>query len=349
MKKIITSLLALIICINTSGCYDSKEISRIAFVIAVGFDENSYTFQIVKPSSFDGESSDNSPLLAETISASNVYDAMDKLNSKVAEACDFSHIKIVVFSQKVTENGIKKQIDAMLKSNDFHPNIKIAMCEGKASDYMKDMKIPLNTNPAEYYENLFRYGFTQYSPDTRLKDMQKNYSTHIKGNVIPIINGNKGMAILRNFKLTGTANYHNTLIYNLLKNNGFQGDFTITEDVVVNLKKTVCNSDVIINKNSADIVVNLTLEGNIIWEEENTDIKSVEKRTKEKLEEDIKNLLQKCSTTYKADIFDFYKPAKTQYTTIQSWEKEIWQTIFENATYKVYVDVKIKREGLNIN
>lgn len=349
MKKITALLLSFMLSINLSGCYDTKEISEIAFVIAVGFDRSDYTFQIVKPSAFEGEGSEDSPLLTKTITAKNIYDAMDKLNSMISETCDFSHIKIAVFSQEVTETGIEKQVDAMLKSSDFHPNIKVAMCQGKVSDYMKDMKIPLNTNPAEYYENIFGHEFTQYSPDTRLKDLQKNYSSHIKGCAIPIINGEKGMAIISDFKLTGTANEENTLIFNMLKNTDFDGNFTVTDNIVVNLKKTMCDLDINTNGTPTDITVKIKLEGNVKWDETDTDITVIEKQTKEKIENEVKNFLYRCSTHYKADILDFYKIAKTHYTTLKNWENANWQELFENASYNVTVDVNIKREGLNIN
>ena len=349
MKKIISLMLSLMFTISLSGCYDSKEISQTAFVIAVGFDRNYYTFQIVKPSAFEGDDSEDSPLLTKTISSPNVYEAMDKLNSSVSETCDFSHIKIAVFSKDTVETGIEQQINAMLKSNKFHPNIKIAMCEGKVSDYMKDMKIPLNTNPAEYYENLFRHKLTQYSPDTRLKDLQKNYSSHIPGCALPVINNENGMAITSNYKLTGTANATSTQTYNMLKNADFKGNFTIANGVVVSFKKTMCKFKVNIDDTPMEITVKLKLDGNITWSETKTDASSLEKEAKTKIENDVKNFLYKCSNNYKADILEFYKIAKTHYTTLADWEDADWQNMFENASYKVTVDADIKREGLNIN
>ena len=68
-----------------------------------------------------------------------------------------------------------------------------------------------------------------------------------------------------------------------------------------------------------------------------------------KIENDVKNFLYKCSNNYKADILEFYKIAKTHYTTLADWEDADWQNMFENASYKVTVDADIKREGLNIN
>lgn len=350
MKKIICLTLTVIMCFTFGGCYDSKEISRIAFIIAVGFDTNSYSFQIVKPSAFEGENGDDSPLITTTIHAPNVYIAMDKLNSSISEKCDYSHIKLVLFSKEKLESGIKNEVDAMLKSNDFHPNTRIAVCEEMTSDYFKNMKIPLDANPAEYYENIFKKDFTEYSPDTNLKDLQKDYNSQVIANVIPILNNKStGMVITRDYKSTAFADENTVLLYHILKEKDFQGNYPIDEHTVVSLKKKSCKYHIDLSEDIPMISVKLNLDGNIIWSEENVDKANCQNIITEKLESDITELLYRSSMQYKADIFDFYKLAKTNYLTVKSWENEDWQGLYEKANYNVTINAKISREGLNIN
>lgn len=350
MRKLLCIILSIIMCFTLGGCYDSKEISRIAFIIAVGFDQNSYSFQIVKPSAFEGESSEDSPLLTTTVNAPNVYIAMDKLNSTISEKCDYSHIKLVLFSQEKLNKGIEDEINAMLKSNDFHPNTRVAMCEDKASDYFKDMKIPLDANPAEYYENIFKQNFTEYSPDTKLKDMQKNYKTQVIANVVPILNNKStGMVITKDYKLTDITDEQEVLLYHILKEKDFEGNYPINGNTVVSLKKKSCKYNIDLSDKIPLISIKLKLDGNIIWAEGSVDKSKIQELTKEKLENDITEFLYRCSLQYRADIFDFYKLAKTNYLTTKSWEKEDWQGLYEKSNYKVTIDVNISREGLNID
>ena len=349
MKKLLCIILIFTMCITLGGCYDSKEISRIAFVIAVGFDEDSYTFQIVKPSAFGKEGSEDSPLFTTTIKAQNVYIAMDRLNSSISERCDYSHIKMVIFSRNKLQKGIGNEIDAMLKSNDFHPNTRIAMCEGKVSEYMKDMEIPLDANPAEYYENLFKENFTEYSPDITLKDLQRNYKNQVTGNVIPVIGSDStGMAVTKNYRLTGTSTTDEVLIYNILKEKDFEGNYPLENNAVVSLRKKKSKFTVNLSDETPLISVDIVLEGNIIWSEENKDKAIFEVQAKEQTESEVTEFLYKCSTLYKADIFEFHRLAKVNYLTIPNWEKEDWQGLFERANYNVTVNIDIKREGLNI-
>ena len=92
MKKIVSLLLFLILSYTLCGCNRSEEISRLAFVMSVGYDVDSYTFQIVNPSAFLGEGGESSSIISKTVFASDIYTAMDKLNSAMSEKCDFSHI-----------------------------------------------------------------------------------------------------------------------------------------------------------------------------------------------------------------------------------------------------------------
>lgn len=349
MKKLISLLLSFVLCITLSGCYDSKEISRIAFVMAIGFDENSYTFQIAKPSAFEGDGSDSSPLLSLTVDAPDVYTAMDRLNSSISEKCDYSHIKIVIFSEEKIKGGIEDEITAMLKSNDFHPNTRVAVCEGKVSEYMSEMEIPLDANPAEFYENIFNSKYTQYAPDTKLKDMQKKYRNHVTGNALPVLNSSSDMAITSGYVLTDFAKQNEALIYNMLKNKSFKGNYPPINDIVLNLKKTYCKFSVDLSDGVPLISVKIKLDATVVWSEREIDKKILSVQAKEKIESDITGFLYKTSTHYKGDVLELYRLAKANYTTVKAWEKEDWQGLFEKANYNVSVEVNIKREGLYIN
>ena len=350
MKKLISLLLSSALCLALGGCYDSNEISRLAFVLAVGFDTDSYSFQIVKPSAFEGEGGEGSPFFTATVNAPNVYIAMDKLNSQISESCDYSHIKMVIFSEEKLKKGIDKETDAMLKSNDFHPTTRVCMCRGKAEDFMKDMKIPLDANPAEYYENIFKQGFTEYSPDVTLNDLIKSYNSHITGNVLPVINDETaGMAVVRDYRFSDTAKPTDAFIYNLLTQQGFEGNYPIGDTAVVRFKKKNCIKRVKLSEKTPLINLNTELEGNIIWAEDSVDKNRIGKIAEAEIKNDITEFLYRCSMEYRADILDFYKIARTHYPTVESWEKEDWQGLFEKSQYSVNVKAEIKREGLNIN
>ena len=377
MKKIICLALVTIMCLSLGGCYDSDEISKLAFIIAVGIDKSDdgmyeYTFQTVKPSAFDNSESDAAPLAAATIKAPTIYAAMDKLDSEISEKCDYSHIKLAVFSEELMKTGAESIFRSMLKSDSFHPNTRVAMSETKASEYLQNIKIPLDTNPAEYYENIFKQDYTAITPDTRLRDMEKSYINHPKCNILPIVKASvnnenedsklelyntERIALIKNYHLIGKADQNEAFWYNIVTGDKFTGNFYIQipgtdKSVVIKFVKKRCKINVDLSEKTPLISVDVKIDGTILWSEDDSsyiaDDENFGAAVNEKAESELTEYLYKCSRVYKADINDFAKRAKKYYGTVSDWEKEDWQGLFEKADYNVNVKINIKREGINL-
>lgn len=372
MKKVLCVLMCIMLCTITGGCYDSNEISQLAFIIAVGIDVADdglyeYTFQAVKPSAFEGES-DANPLVTTTITASSVYTAMDKLNTEISEKCDYSHIKLAVFSEKLLQQGAENIFRSLFKTNTFHPNIRVAMSEGKASEYLQNIKIPLDTNPAEYYENIFRESYSPYSPGTRLRDMEKD-GPHSKCNILPVVKSGKGeeekiekyntekSAITKNYTLMSVTDHKEAFWYKLLTKKEFKGNFYMqiphtNQKSVVELAKTYGKIKIVFENKIPVITVYLRFDGSVLWSESEKEYiandEEFVKAVNQKIQSELQHFLQKCSQEYKADICQFSQKAKSHYLTIQAWENEDWQGLFEKAQYVIKTDVTIRREGVSL-
>lgn len=372
MKQALCVVMCFLVCTVTGGCYDSNEISQLAFIIAVGIDSSDdelyeYTFQAVKPSAFEGES-DSDPLVTTTITASSVYTAMDKLNTEISEKCDYSHIKLAVFSENLLQKGADGIFRSLFKTNTFHPNIRVAMAEGKASEYLQNIKIPLDTNPAEYYENIFRESYSPYSPGTRLRDMEKD-GPHPKCNILPVVKAGKGeeekiekyntekSAIIRDYTLKAVTDHKEAFWYKLMTEKNFKGNFHIQiphthQKAVVELAKTYGKTKVDFDGKTPVITVNLRFDGSVLWSESEREYiandEEFVKAVNQKLKDELNEFLQKCSQEYKSDVCQFDKKAKIHYLTLQAWENEDWQGIFEKAQYQINTDVTLRREGVSL-
>ena len=372
MKKTLCVLMCVLMCTVMGGCYDSNEISQLAFIIAVGIDKADdglyeYTFQAVKPSAFEGES-DSNPLVTTTVTASSVYTAMDKLNTEISEKCDYSHIKLAVFSKKLLQSGAEGIFRSLFKTNTFHPNIRVAMAEDRASEYLQNIKIPLDTNPAEYYENIFRESYSPYSPGTRLRDMEKD-GPHPKCNILPVVKAGKGdeekiekyntekSAILRDYILKAVTDPKESFWYKLLTEKSFKGNFYIqiphtNQKSVVELAKTYGKTKVTFDNKTPVITINLRFDGSVLWSESEREYiandKEFVKAVTQKVKNELENFLKKCSQEYKSDVCQFSKKAKIHYPTLQAWKEEDWQGLFEKAQYRINTDVTLRREGVSL-
>lgn len=353
MKRLTLCVLFAAISLSLAGCGDSKEISRTAFVMAIGFDTNEYgektfTFQTANPSAYE-EGSEEEPYFTSSVKAKTLYSAMDKLNSDVAKKLDCSHIKLALFSKEYLEKGISDEITAMLKSPAFHPNTRIAAVEKTSADYLAEIEIPPDSNPAEYYENLFNTDYTLVIPDVRLKDMVNKYDTSVCANVLPVVslNGTKDtMAILKNYRLSSFADTGALLNYNLLAKDNYKGDFYInlpkTDKYAVTELKVRRKSIKMDFSDKIPVVnVYLRLDGNTLWSEKSDKYSAQDEKLNEmlknKIEKNTKSFLDDCSRKYKADILNISRFARKKYPTVRSWEKEDWQGLFEKAKYNVNV------------
>ncbi|MBR0277844.1 MAG: Ger(x)C family spore germination protein [Clostridia bacterium] len=375
MKKITSCAVIILLCLTLGGCYDSNDVTDLAFIIAIGIDTAEdemyeFTFQSIKPSAFGSNSSGENPLISSSVMSHTIYDAMDIINTNISEKCDYSQLKLVVFSKSVLKNGIEKPINAMLKSNDFHPNIRIAMSETTASEYLKKVSPSLDTNPAEYYENIFKNKFSTFSPDAKLKDFEKTDKNN--ANVVPAVyvNGKiglknelvsdnvSGMAILNNYKLIDTANPDEVFIYRLITDRNFRGNYYVTmpdkkENIVIEIIKKDAKYNLTHTKNGLSVLYNIALEGDISWSEYSNKYLADDLELKKFVEQEIKNgilnFMQKCSSQYKTDILNIAKKAKPYYLTVNAWENENWQYIFESIKYNANAEISIKREGINLD
>ena len=308
MKKLLLLLLCAALGLSLCGCYDSTDITERAFILAVGIDTgeehlNRYTFQLVKPSAFESEGGgDDSGYVNMSIDAPDVYTAMDLMNSAMAKEYDYAHIKLVVFSKAVAEQGIQEHLTAMIRSSDFHPNTRVAVAEGEAAAYLEDMQPPLESNPAAYYDHIFDARYTAYAPDVMLKDFDGRSTC----NAVPLVGVSNeeeepaaeysggahpqpqmkageafkeseyagdimGMAILKDGRMVADAGAEEAFLYHLLTQGQVEGHYTLElEDghrIVAGIVKRRRGGGMqyTLTDDGPVIDIEVQLEGSVVW------------------------------------------------------------------------------------
>lgn len=187
-------LIVILQCIILTGCFDKREPDDMAYPIALGFDKGStnelrMTMQIAVPTNIaggesggggDGESS-STVIAVETPS---IYSGLNMLNSFISKQINLSHIKVIVFSQEIAQEGISKYLHAMIRNKEFRPNVSIIVSRCSAEEFIDAVKPKLETNPAKYYELLLdAYRYTGFTTDTQLIDF---YNKSERSSVQPV-------------------------------------------------------------------------------------------------------------------------------------------------------------------
>lgn len=180
-KNFLIIILTLSIFLLT-GCYNKKELDNLAYVIALGADvgsgdELNITYQIavpVKISSDSGKTGEEN-YITHTVTANSLYTGNSKVNSLTSKEVNLSHVKLIVYSEELAKQDLSGHINSLVSNIAIRPKTTVALCKGKAEDFLKNITPNLEASPARYYELLFES--QKYTDDTIASELINFYST----------------------------------------------------------------------------------------------------------------------------------------------------------------------------
>lgn len=228
-------LLCLISCTWLTGCFDSREVEESAYVIALGIDkkgnENNmyqYTFQVSNPlergtkANINDEKSDKSPsenkgVTNIGISAHDFYSALDGIRGQLGKEPELTHLKLMVFSKELAEEGLSEHTTLLYKERETRPGIKLCMANS-AEGFLNGVSPRLEQSTARYYELLFNEKNVPYAPITELWRFVSDNGDLGADAVLPVANGEEltGFGVFHYGKLTALGDAHDAVLYKLL-------------------------------------------------------------------------------------------------------------------------------------
>lgn len=175
---------AIMMCFIFSSCYDLREIDQMAYVMAFGIDKGKtndlkITLQFAVPTkSTGGESGGDGGgqgsgggefINITTFEAPSIHAGLNIANTYISKEVNFSHAKLVVFSEELAREGIQRYVHAILRGRELRSDMYIAVSRDSAEEYIRNVTPTLELNPAKYYEmSLEAYKYTAFTGDTRL-------------------------------------------------------------------------------------------------------------------------------------------------------------------------------------
>ncbi len=207
--RLFAATLIALIAISLGGCRYSHEITEMAYAVALGIDKEeggiAVSVQFAKPLSISGgsgggESAGGSSQEGEkggaknknttvlTVKGKDIFTALTAAENNLSKEINLSHIKLLLFSQDVAQDGISDYVKQFMKSSQFSPNTYTAISLCRAEEYMKTANPSLEINPAKYYTLLFSNNDNNYMPSTTLRELYFNLSANGEGEVLPVAN-----------------------------------------------------------------------------------------------------------------------------------------------------------------
>lgn len=183
LYKINISILIMLFLLTTlTGCYNSKELDDLAYIIGIAIDKGTekkfmITLQIAVPVKIASEGSepgkDSSTLI--TIEADSLSSAISYASTRTSKEMKLSHNKIIVFSEEIAKTELTNCVNAFISSQEIRPRTSIVVCPDEARTFLENAFPVLETNPARYYDLLLASAeYTGYTTKTELIDFYLN-------------------------------------------------------------------------------------------------------------------------------------------------------------------------------
>ena len=337
-SKLGAVFLCLTLCLPLVGCYDSREVEKTAYLIALGIDKGEhapyrYTFQISNPLEMGGTQEKTMPEEEQkevnkgvnhvVIEDESVYLALSQLRSRLGKEPDLSHIKLLVFSKELAREGLQKQAELFLSERTIRPDTKLCLTDS-AEKLLSGIKPTLEQSTARYYELMFQRKVNPYAPITELEEFVTDCRSSGKDPVLPIVGGEQlsGMGIFDGGKMAEEGNAENAVLYQLLT-----GD---AEGVILKAGESVflvkSQKRPTIKVKESVISVSPTLHATLLEgkKEDSATLFAM-------LEENMTNFLRE-TAALSVDAVGIGNHMRKYYLTQEDWTKSDWKQQLKKAT-----------------
>ncbi|AZU61818.1 Ger(x)C family spore germination protein [Neobacillus mesonae] len=161
MNRMYRALLLLVFVIPLlGGCWNQRELTDLAFVMAIGIDKGTgnekfdVTFQVVVPANVSsgqngGGGGQGPPVVVYKSTGNNITAASRKATKKIPREIYYSHTSIVIIGEELAREGIMDVLDGFDRDPEFRTTTAVIVAkERKAEDLISILtnldKLPMN-------------------------------------------------------------------------------------------------------------------------------------------------------------------------------------------------------------
>lgn len=187
-RRIIIILLSVFIVIFAlSGAYNSQNIDRLAYVIAIGLDKGDneplkLSIQLSKPgntNSSSGQDSDNN--IVNSVECSSIESGLNLFDSYLSRKINLLHCKVVVISEELAAQGVSDYVYTLLNSVEMNPHANVIVSKSGSEDFLNSSKPVLESLASNYYEiALSASEYTGYTENITLINFFSDYADTFK-------------------------------------------------------------------------------------------------------------------------------------------------------------------------
>ena len=160
-RNIFIILVLISLTLGFSKSYTSYNIDNLDFVLSLALDVSDtdedklkVTFEFSKSSIYSPESSssENVKPIVNTVEASSIDNAINLMNAHLGKEVKLSHCKLIVFSEKLAEKGISKEIYTLMNNVQIRPSTNIIVTKSDTVHYIENLNPTIENYITQYYE-----------------------------------------------------------------------------------------------------------------------------------------------------------------------------------------------------
>lgn len=167
MKKLISAVLSLLLCFCLCGCWNRREIGKIAIVMGFAVDKGTkedeieITAQIANTrtisSASEGKGGDAKPKPYLNLSSTGdyVFPSIRSSVSKSGSKLYMAHNYVVLFGQETAEDGLGNYMDFFLRDHELRLDMHLLVARGKGADVL-DVNAGFQSIPSLHIHDLIQ-------------------------------------------------------------------------------------------------------------------------------------------------------------------------------------------------
>ncbi|EGW36803.1 Ger(x)C family spore germination protein [Desulfosporosinus sp. OT] len=377
-KRVIYTLLILVIPLLISGCWDRKELEGRAIVTLIAIDkgENNqikFSVQIARTSdsqasSNGGSSGGEKSSIIMSGTGDTVFDAIRNLILKAGRKLYYPHNTAIILGNDIAREGILPELDLFNRDAEMRPLTWILVTPGQAADILEAQSTLESLSAKQLDMMLTDFGASSKTVATNLLDTMKQLAYDSPGAVLSNIeldpsNPKKtlllnGAAVFRRDKLIGRLDPLETRGYLWVKDKVNAGIITFpcpgeeTKKISMEIKKAKGKIEPDISEGKFNFTITVNVVSRLAEQECLTDLGNPEELMKlkksqnEVIEKEIRNIVDKAQDKYGTDILGFGTELSRKFP--QEWQKikDNWTEEFPKAEVNIVVNSKISDIGL---
>ena len=366
-------LVALIlICeIVTTGCWNYREVDKLAIVAGVAVDKGiknqiQMTAEIIEVSAGKDTNITSNTI---TMEGKTMFDAARNIISVSGKRLYWSHAKVIILSKEVASEGVTKAIEWYNRDSETRGDVQILISEGASAKEIFEGQRTTEDIKSFVLDEMIKNQMS-LSKAPMIDILTFDIESKIKGisTIAPAVNLKKmdgkmvpqiiGSAIIKNDKLAGFLNGEETKLLTFIRDKVKGG--ILVEEMQVNDVPTVVSLEIFKSKTNVtpvvdgeDIEITLDIDTIVAIDEiqgtanvfDDQGRKELEQSAENTLKERIESLIKKIESDYDADIFGF--GAKLREDKAQIWNSvDNWAKVFKELKVTVNTRVHIKNSAL---